>query len=447
MLLPDNIREALSVLTSHGFEAYTVGGCVRDFAMGIIPHDYDLAASAAPDEIIACFSGYKTIETGKKHGTVTVVINGENIEITSFRIDGEYADNRHPDSVTFTRSLSDDLSRRDFTVNAMAYSDSTGIIDFFGGIEHIRKRIISCVGEPDKRFNEDGLRILRALRFASVLGFSIDKETSDSIHRNKELLSNISKERIFAELVKMICGQNIRQIMADYSDVFGVIIPELKVCIGFDQRGPKHLYDVYMHIANAVSLMPDDKICRLTALLHDIGKPPCFTLDENGIGHFDGHARESEQMANDILHRFNADNDTIQKVCELIGIHDIALTPDEKYARRLLCKISQEQAQRLMQMKFADISSLAPSARSKLSEIDVFKDILDEVTAKEGCFTLKSLVINGNDLVSEGFPKNRLLGQTLEHLLDKVIDGEIKNEKSVLLAEARIFYLSQKEQP
>ncbi|MBR5773515.1 MAG: HDIG domain-containing protein, partial [Clostridia bacterium] len=305
--LPACIQYVISTLNDNGYESFIVGGCVRDYLMGKTPHDYDVTTSATPEQVKTCFNNNKVIETGIKHGTVTVLVDGESVEITTYRIDGEYKDNRHPELVTFSKTIDEDLRRRDFTVNAIAYNPEKGFVDLFNGIQDIKNGVISCVGNPDERFNEDGLRILRALRFTSVLDFEISKETSDSIHRNKMLILNVSPERIWTEFKKLLCGKNVRRVLLEYSDVIGVFIPEILDSVGFEQNNPYHCYDVLTHTAHAVENAPDDVVIRLAAFFHDIGKPSVYSEDENG-GHFYSHAKVSEEITNAVLTRLRCDN-------------------------------------------------------------------------------------------------------------------------------------------
>ena len=319
--LPSDVTEILNILHTGGHEAYCVGGAVRDSLMGFTPEDWDITTSARPDETEELFKDYKTIDTGLKHGTLTVIINHKPYEITTFRIDGEYNDNRHPEEVIFTPDLKDDLARRDFTVNAIAYN-SEGIVDLYGGREDIYNSIIRTVGDPDKRFNEDGLRILRALRFASVLGFEIEHETASAIHRNRHLLKNISAERISTELSKLICGKNAFNILMEYPDVLSVFIPEIEPAVNFTQYGKKHAYDVWEHICHTVDTIPQDKILRLTMLLHDLGKVPTHKLNEKGDSTFKNHATVGGEMTKEILTRLKFDKKTINRVSYLVSYHD-----------------------------------------------------------------------------------------------------------------------------
>ena len=429
--------EALEALRAAGHEAFCVGGCVRDMIMGRCPNDFDVTTSALPQQTKACFGGYHVIETGIKHGTVTAVIDGDPIEITTYRVDGEYRDNRRPEEVFFTSRLEDDLSRRDFTVNAMAYCPERGIVDVFGGREDIENKIIRAVGQPDRRFNEDGLRILRALRFASVLDFTIEPQTADSIHRNCHLLKNISAERIWVELVKLVCGVGAARILGEFPDVLCEIIPEFSASVGFDQRNPYHIYDVYTHSLRALAAAEGDKYVKLAILFHDIGKPGSFSEDEKG-GHFYGHHKLSAELTQTALRRLKCDGKTLHTVVKLVDAHDRGLPPTEKSVRRLLSSFGEEDTRRLIQVKRADNSALVEwLVKPRLDELDEIEAIVDKIRAEGELPSLKNLAVHGGDIIKLGVPAGKRVGEILNALLDGVIDGALPNEKSVLLDAAR----------
>ncbi|MBP3413702.1 MAG: HD domain-containing protein [Clostridia bacterium] len=431
--IPQNIEFALNRLQQAGFEAYVVGGCVRDMLMKKQPNDYDITTNASPDETMAVFSDMRVIETGLQHGTVTVVCNGDNIEITTYRIDGEYGDNRHPKQVTFTKNLCDDLARRDFTVNAMAYNPSSGLVDIYGGREDIKNRVIRCVGKPDLRFSEDGLRILRALRFASVLDFSIDKETSESIHKNSHLLKNISSERIFSEFTKLLCGSSAHIIIKQYSDVICRFIPELEPCIGFEQKNIYHIYDVFGHTLKAIEESDNDKIVRLAVFFHDLAKPAAFDGQ-----HFHRHPQLGSQMAENILRRLKADNETIRIVSLLILYHDRDIIPTERSVKRLLRLMSFEDARRLMKVKYADIMAHSQYVIDKMApDIKPINELIDRIEAQGDCISLKTLAIGGKELIALGLDPGKRIGTTLDRLLDAVIDGQIENRREELITYAK----------
>ncbi len=429
--LPEYVKAPIRLLERGGFECFIVGGGVRDILSSKEPNDFDMTTSATPDEMLSVFRDYKVIETGLKHGTLTVVSGGNNLEITTYRTDGEYADNRHPESVSFSRNIADDLSRRDFTVNAMAYSEARGLIDLFGGQNDLENKIIRCVGEPDKRFNEDGLRIMRALRFAATLGFKIEPETGKSIHKNRELLKNIAVERLLSEFTKLVCGVSAKEILAEYSDVIAVFIPEILPMIGFDQKTKYHSLDVYAHTVLAVSnAAQDDKILRLSAFFHDIAKPHCQTIDELG-GHFKGHGEIGAEMTDKILRRLHADNATREAVVRLIAEHCMQVAPTEKAVKRFLSTHSFEAARRAVALSRADKLACAPEYR--ITEIhDQLDSLINKIESDGACFTVKDLAIDGRDVASLGF-KGKEIGDALAAALDAVIDGKVNNDKQKLI--------------
>ena len=431
--VPKSVEWIINRLEENGYEAYAVGGCVRDSVMGKEPHDWDICTSALPDETLSCLGMENIIENGIKHGTVTVRVDGENYEITTFRTDGEYTDNRHPESVTFVRDLREDLSRRDFTVNALAYNKQRGLQDYFEGVGDIENKVIRCVGSPDRRFGEDALRILRALRFSSVLGFDIEKRTSKSIHKNAYLLKNISKERIMSELIKILEGENVEAVLLGYSDVIAEIVPEMKPMISFEQHNPHHVYDVWTHTVKVVSGIRAEKKLRLAALFHDIGKPAKFTMDEKGTGHFHGHPELSADIAERVLKRLKSDNKTITDVCKLIRLHDIRPFV-RKSIRRLMAKSGMELFPELLELKRADAKAQSESyLKETLEYIDFLETMYYKEREENNDFTLKMLKINGQDLKNIGIKDGREIGYCLNQLLIKVIDEEIENKKEILL--------------
>ena len=442
--VPRFLKKALKILEEHGYEGYLVGGCVRDILMGRKPFDFDLTTNATPEKIKEIFADYHVIETGLMHGTVTVVIEGKSIEITTYRIDGEYEDNRHPSRVYFTSDIKKDLARRDFTINAMAYNEEMGLVDLFGGREHIEKKIISCVGDADRRFNEDGLRILRALRFAAVLGFDIEKKTALSVRKNKELLKNIAVERIFSEFIKLICGSCAKEILHDFYEVFCVFIPEIMPMVNFNQNNKHHCYDVYLHTLTVLSNIEPDKNLRLAALFHDIGKPHCYTEDENGTGHFYGHSKISSEITRKILKRLKVDNNTIYTVQRLVLDHDRYLGESEQSLKRFLSGCSYDYALQLMKIKKADVMGKDPKYFGRIEKIENYEKAIERIYAENECLSLKNLNINGKDLQRVG-AKGAAIGIILKLLLNRVIDGKIKNEKPHLMSEARKIYFDLRE--
>ena len=431
--IPNETKHIIQALQDNGYEAYVVGGCVRDSLLGLQPKDWDICTSATPEQVKDILPN-RTIDTGLKHGTITVVTDDGHYEVTTYRVDGNYSDNRHPDKVTFVTHLSDDLARRDFTINAMAYNDVDGIVDKFGGIGDIASKQISCVGNPDDRFSEDALRILRAMRFASVYGFSIQQGTKKSIHLNKGKLSNIAYERIQAELIKILCGKNVLQILLEFSDVISQIIPEIKPCVGFDQNNKYHQYTIYDHIAHAVSnYQGNDISVKVALLLHDIGKPLCYTEDHNG-GHFHGHAVPGRDLAEAILNRLKFDNKTKTEVLELVLYHDSVIEPTIKTVKRWLNRIGESRFRQLIEVKKADAKAHKVGTYEKhLVQYDILLKIIDEVVASEQCFKISDLAISGHDIIQLGIPEGVLIGKILRDVLNKVINDELKNDKNELI--------------
>lgn len=436
---PDSINSIIQRLLSSGYKAYIVGGCVRDYFLQKTPNDYDITTDALPDNIIKIFSDYTVIPTGLKHGTVTVISDGTPIEITTFRSDGEYVDHRHPLSISFSKSFEDDANRRDFTINAMAYNHIDGLIDLFDGERDIQNKIIRTVGDPDERFNEDALRILRALRFASTLGFKIENKTATAIHRNKDLLNNISAERIYTEFTKLLSGINVKDILIEYSDVISCFIPEITSMIGFDQHNYHHIYDVWQHTVNAVANIKNTDILRLSAFFHDIGKPQTFSLSNDGVGHFYGHSAVSVEIMQNVLKRLRADNCTISKVALIIKYHDMQIPEDKKIIRRHMAKLSPDIFFDLISMFRADTLSLSPEFKYRELHFTNLESLAQQIMREQPCLTLKSLAINGNDLISLGIPKGKQIGLILNNLLEAVISDKIPNTKQALLDEVQRY--------
>ena len=438
IILPDAIKEIFGVIREYGSKAYIVGGSVRDSIMGRPVHDWDICTPVTINEIFALFEteGYKVIPTGIQHGTVTVMIDGVGYEITTYRRDGEYSDGRHPDSVEFTSNLVEDLSRRDFTINAMAYNEEDGLIDPFNGLEDIEDRFIRCVGDPTERFNEDALRILRAIRFASQLQFAITGKTDSTLHRMYGNLENVSIERINSEFCKIIVAPDCGLQMFVHANIFAQFIPEIKKMFGFQQNNPYHVYTIWNHTVRAVeSCDSDDLIICLAVFFHDIGKPHCYTEDENGVGHFKGHGKVSADMTNKIMKRLRFDNDTREKVVELVKYHDATFEVGEKYIKRWLNKIGEEQFKRLLELRKADISAQNPDYKEeRLNKIQKIEELLENILSAGQCFTLKDLTVNGNDVMKYMGCSGKMIGYWLNHLLDMVINGEIQNEPYELIS-------------
>ena len=432
--LPAGVARALSMMENAGYEAFIVGGCVRDALMGIPPKDYDITTSALPEETKAVFREYRVIETGIQHGTVTVMMEGMPLEITTYRTEGTYSDNRHPDSVSFTTSLREDVARRDFTMNAIAYSPTRGLIDHFGGEADIRAGIIRCVGDPDTRFREDVLRMMRGIRFASVLGFRIEENTAAAIRGNKERIPTVSAERIRVELTKLLCGVNVKNVLMDWWDVLGVVIPEILPMHNFDQKTPYHIYDVWEHTAVAVSETPPVTHLRLSAFLHDIGKPSSFFTDEKGIGHFYGHPAVSAEMAEEILARLKYDNVTRCRVITLVKEHDRIIEPTETAVKRALSRLTPEVFFNLLAIKRADNLAQSPNYWDRLETYDAIEAMAQDILEKNECISVAALAVNGSDLIALGMKPGKEIGEMLSHLLEQVIRGKLENEQEELLS-------------
>ena len=437
LALPSQVQRALSILAAGGFDAYVVGGCVRDSLLGRAPNDWDITTRALPTQTMACFKDYRVIETGIKHGTVGVLIDGMLLEITTYRNDGDYRDNRHPESVTFSARVEDDLARRDFTVNAMAYHPTRGLVDLFGGRDDLKARVIRCVGDPMTRFGEDGLRILRAIRFASVLGFSVEKETAQAVHDSRALLANIAHERIREEFCKLLCGVGAVEILRTYVDVIGEFLPELSRCVGFDQNTKYHCYDVFEHTLQALALNEgEDLVTRLAILLHDIGKPLCYTEDANG-GHFKGHAQAGIAITDDVLHRLRFDNATIERLKLLVELHDLPISPDKRAVKRLMRRLSDEDILRLLEVKRCDRLAHAPFFRELPPELEAVPRLMREIRSEDACLSLKTLAVKGDDLLALGLPSGKQVGEILNALLEEVLEERLPNEKESLLEAAK----------
>lgn len=445
MDMPKNVDTAINLLQSAGFEAYAVGGCVRDSLLGKTPNDWDITTSAKPEDMKSVFADFHCIDTGIKHGTVTVVIDSEPLEITTFRLDGEYEDNRHPKSVTFTSNLGADLGRRDFTVNAMAYSKMTGTVDLFGGQNDLKNKIIRCVGDPDRRFNEDALRILRALRFASALDFEIEEKTAQSLLKNRALLGNISEERIAKELLKLVCGKGAKRILTDFAPVLFEILPELQPMYKNSHDNPHHCYDIYEHTLIAVESIDPEPTLRFAMLLHDCGKPAVKKFDENGVAHFYGHQRISAEISAQILARLKVSNKFRDEILFLVSNHDRwELYENTEKMPRYLSKFGLDGVLKLLKVMRADVLAQSPEYRYRLDQIADAEEIAKNLAAQKPCLSLRELQINGRTLMDIGIPQGRKLGAVLAQLLDEVIDGVTKNTQEALTTRAREIYSEMK---
>ena len=435
--IPEAVREVLEMLEAAGYESWCVGGCVRDSMLGREPMDWDVTSSARPQEIQALF-GDRAVPTGILHGTVTVRIGEQSVEVTTFRRDGTYRDHRRPQTVSFTTSLEEDLQRRDYTVNAMALGLRGELRDPLGGRADLTAGVLRCVGEPDCRFSEDALRILRGLRFAAVLGFSLHPATARSIHRNRELLREIAAERIWAELTALLIGPWAAPVLREYPDVLGVFWPEILPMVGFDQRNRHHCYDVWEHTLHALEEAPPDPVLRLTMLLHDIGKPACFTVDRQGSGHFYGHPAAGAQIAEGMLRRLRADRATRETVVRLIQWHDRDIPRTRQGIGRAVRLLGVMDLRRLLAVKQADNLAQAPAYRQVQVELRRAETILEELLAENACLSLQQLAVDGRDLMAIGL-RGRQIGAALDAALQAVIDGELPNEREALLAYARQY--------
>jgi tRNA nucleotidyltransferase (CCA-adding enzyme) len=434
--LPDAVNKIISELNTCEYSAYAVGGCVRDSMLGKTPHDYDICTSATPEQMKKVFKAHKqnTYDTGIQHGTISVMIDGELYESTTYRLDGEYSDGRHPDEVVFVDEIEKDLARRDFTINAMAYNEKDGLIDPFNGQEDLENKIIRCVGNPNRRFQEDGLRIMRAIRFAATYGFTIEPETKQAIFDNKHLLKNIAEERKTTEFLKTLKTADA-ELLREYKDVFVEFIPELNDIFDFEQNNPWHVYDVFEHTIQALECCnSDDMNVKLAVFFHDIGKPRSFQDSEDGLRHFKGHGSVGAEMTDEIMRRMKFDNETRESVVQLVQYHAAQIKPEKAFIKKCMNKIGEEQFSKLLEVKIADnmAQNLEHSAKviEELKNIEkMYCDILD----KKECYLIKDLHINGKDLISIGMKPGKELGNTLEQLLEKVIKNPELNDKETLL--------------
>ncbi len=432
--IPAGARHILQTLAAAGHEAYLVGGCVRDLLRGVPPHDWDICTSALPEETERCFADRRVIETGLKHGTVTVVEEGEPYEITTYRTEGPYSDSRRPDFVCFVPNLEEDLARRDFTMNAIAMDLQGNLRDPYGSADDIKSRLIRCVGEPDQRFQEDGLRVMRALRFAAVFGYEIEERTARAVHENRAMLDRVAAERINTELCKLLVGQNAGEVLWQYPDVFCQFWPELGPLVTLEQNNPWHCWGGWEHTIRALEEAPADVTLRLAMLLHDIGKPACKSTDEKGIDHFYGHPAVSAQLADKMLRALKFDNKTRERVVLLVERHDVQLLPRSQVIRRWLNRLSPEAFFQLLDIKRADNMGQAPEkVRDRLAELDVIRAKAERILAERQCLTLKDLAVNGRDVIAAGVAPGPEVGQVLEGLLGQVLSGSIPNEREALM--------------
>lgn len=434
-IIPEYALKCLETLENNGFEAYIVGGSVRDFLMNKIPHDFDITTNAKPCQIKKCFKENKIIDIGEKHGTIAVIISGETVEITTYRIDGEYNDSRHPEKVVFSENLKEDLKRRDFTINSMAMNRKGEIVDLYGGREDLQTKTIRTVGNAAERFREDALRIMRALRFASQIEFEIESETSKRIHEFAYLLKNISIERIRDEFLKLICGRSGVKIIREYSDVIEIFIPEIASMYGFLQHTPYHKFDVWEHTLHAVDNAPENSILKITMLLHDIAKPDCMTIDENGQGHFKGHASLGAIKAEKILKRLKFSASDTKEIVKLIENHRNSYKCDAD-VKCMMNKIGAESFERLLSVKFADDNAKGYYDGNDNGRIAFAKKRMEEIIHKKECYRISDMKISGNDLIKIGF-EGKEIGKVLNLLLEEIIKENLENSKKALICYAK----------
>ncbi len=430
MQLPKNTLFCIQRLQAAGFPCYAVGGCVRDALLGLTPHDYDLCTAAHPDEIKRIFADFPQIHAGQKHGTIGIIFpESEVYEITTFRTEGGYADSRHPDWVEFVPHIEEDLARRDFTVNAMAYAPEVGFIDPFGGRADLKTKTLRAVGDAQKRFSEDALRILRGVRFSITYGLTPEKETMDAMVHLAALMENLARERVWEELCKLLPQIQPTQ-MLKFAPILTQIIPELAPAIGFDQHNPHHIYDIYTHTAHVVAAVPPELPLRWAALLHDVGKTETFTQDEKGCGHFYGHAVRSAEMADQVLLRLKAPTALRQQVVQLIELHMTPIAPERTAVRRWLSRLGEHQLQALLLLQKADMGGKAKDHQN--SDYAAICDLIAQIQAENACLGRKDLAVNGHDLMALGY-EGPQIGQILNGLLEAVLDEKTQNEKAALL--------------
>ena len=434
--MPQAVTDIIHTLQQAGYEAYAVGGCVRDSILGRIPDDWDITTSAKPEEVKTLFR--RTIDTGIQHGTVTVMVDKEGYEVTTYRIDGDYEDGRHPKDVTFTASLTEDLRRRDFTINAMAYNDEDGLIDIFGGIEDIERKMLRCVGDPEARFGEDALRMMRAVRFSAQLGYEIEAKTRNAIQKLAYTLEKVSAERIAVELVKLLVSPHPDRMRVCYeTGLTAVFFPEFDRMMETGQKNPHHCYSVGEHTLASLQAVRADKVLRLTMLLHDSGKPQTYSTDENGVDHFYGHAKVSGQIARTVLRRLKFDNDTMDRVVKLVTIHDLLIEPGEKYMRRAMNRNGADLFPDIFDVKQADMDGQSMYQRQqKQEQLDEMRRLYANVIGNGDCVALKDLAVSGSDLIAAGMQPGKQLGAVLKELLEMVLEDPSRNNREYLMKAA-----------
>ena len=438
MFLPESVRFCLERLENAGFAAYAVGGCVRDSILGLSPQDWDLCTAAKPEQTEAIFSDHALVLTGKKHGTVGVIRDRQVLEITTYRTEGDYADNRHPEWVAFVPDVETDLARRDFTVNAMAWSPTRGFADPFGGRTDLKNKVLRAVGDPETRFREDSLRILRGARFSAKYRLTVEEHTLRAMTELRHLMENLAAERVFSELCKLLLSATAEDLLT-FAPILAAVIPELEPQLGFDQHSPHHAYDLFTHTAHVTAATAAELPLRWAGLLHDVGKVPCFTLDENGRGHFYGHAKVSAQMADEILHRLKAPTALREQTVRLIELHMTKLEPEKKSVRRWLSRLGPETMEALLDLQQADMGSKGTGRPEEMAQFAALREIIAEIQAENACLGLKDLAVDGRDLMAIGFMPGKEIGACLRHLLDQVLDEKLPNEKQALLDAARHY--------
>lgn len=431
--LPEKVNKILTVLHDAGYEAFAVGGCVRDTMLGKVPNDWDITTSAHPEDVKRLFR--RTVDTGIQHGTVTVMLGSEGFEVTTYRIDGEYEDARHPKEVTFTSSLREDLRRRDFTINAMAYSPQNGLIDYFDGLTDLRRGVIRAVGEPEERFREDALRIMRAVRFSAQLGYHIEENTKRAVQDMAPNLAKISAERIASELTRLLVSPHPEELRTMVeTGITAVILPELDVCMETPQHNPHHCYSVGEHIIHAVAAVRADKVLRYTMLFHDLGKPTCHTRDEQGIDHFKGHAAVSADMAHAIMKRLKFDNETLKQVETLVRYHDLAMEETSRSVRRGIARVGEDLFPLLLEVKMADGAAQSEYRRAeKRRKVEAWRAIYEQILRDKSCISLRQLAVRGSDLIAAGMKPGPEMGEVLHQMLEDVLDEPSHNQKEYLM--------------
>lgn len=437
MLIPREIGGCLDALEQAGYEAYLVGGCVRDALLGLTPHDFDICTSALPEQTQAVFSGCRLVENGKKHGTIGVVTGAGVVEITTYRTEGGYGDCRHPDWVEFVGDLREDLERRDFTINAMAWSPARGLQDPFGGREDLKNGVLRAVGDPSRRFREDSLRILRGVRFAVRFRLTVEEETWQAMVRQAGLMDALARERVYEELCRILPLVTAEDLCR-FAPILAAAVPELGPMIGFDQHSPHHAYDLFTHTAHVVAAVPEELTLRWAALLHDTGKVPCFTQDENGRGHFYGHAPRGAQIAGEVLTRLRAPTALRERAVTLIAQHMTRLEPDRKLLRRALGRLGWEGVEQLLSLQEADMISKGTGEHDASDHFTRVREALSQLRQEEACFAVRDLAVNGRDLMALGL-HGADIGLCQRLLLSQVLDENLPNEKDALLGYARAW--------